>query len=122
LPGAPEESEQQIFFLNLIERFTEWHLRILRWAAAPAPRNESTLHEPATSLSQQLERRITQLRGRREFYDILWRDLHAGHLVAQNNLQTMMSYDGVTHDQRTDFGRAFAKFIEEPAISETGAS
>jgi len=33
-PGAPDDSEQQIF-LNFVDSFTEWHIRILRLFRAP---------------------------------------------------------------------------------------
>jgi hypothetical protein len=107
-PGAPDDSEQQIF-LNFVDSFTEWHIRILRLFRAPP--SASTILSGA--LSAVIERQYPELKNRREFYDQVWRDLFLRGLVNTEGLHVMMSGHGLTQQRTTRLGSRFLDFISE---------
>ena len=106
--GAPEEAIQHIF-LNLVDILTELHLRILRVFYAPAPPPGMRMG----GLSSVLEHNIPELRGRRELYDQLWKDLYVRGLVNTEGLHTTMSGNGLTQKRTTELGDTFLTFIPE---------
>jgi len=108
LPHAPEEALQHIF-LNLIDSFTELHLRILKLFQNPDP-------PPSISvggLNSVLEFNIPDMQGRRELYDQIWKDLYTRGLVNTNSLHITMTGHGLGQKHTTGIGDAFLKFIEE---------
>jgi hypothetical protein len=104
-PGA-EESEQQMF-LNFVDIFTGWHIQILRLFRTP-PTVSTILSGP---LSAVIERQFPELRGRRDFYDQVWRDLFFRGLVNTEELQVMMTAHGLTQQRTTPLGNRFLDFI-----------
>ena len=106
---APDEALQNVF-LNLIDSFTELHLRILKVFQAPSP-------PPSMStggLGSVLEHNIPELRSNRELYDQLWKDLYSRGLVNTDHLRETMTRHGLGQKRTTGIGDAFLKFIEEP--------
>jgi hypothetical protein len=116
LPGAPEIAEQQMF-ISLVDRFTEWHLRLLKLIQNPKG-NEKVRdgYRPAISgsLSQLIEVAFPELVGRRDLYDQVWADLAAAGMHRSGSLQTMMSTDGPLQKRTTEIGDRFLRFIESP--------
>lgn len=106
---APEEALQNVF-LNLIDSFTELHLRILKVFQNPEPPQNMSMG----GLSNVLEHNIPELRGRRELYDQLWKDLYSRGLVNTDGLHVTMTGHGLGEKRTTGIGDAFLKFIEEP--------
>ncbi len=106
---APEEAFQNIF-LNLVDSFTELHLRILKVFQNPEPPQNMSMG----GLSNVIERNIPELRGRRELYDQLWKDLYSRGLVNTDGLHVTMTGHGLGQKRTTGLGDAFLKFIEEP--------
>ena len=105
---APEEVLQHVF-LNLIDSFTELHLRILKLFQNPElPPNPSM-----GKLSDVLEHNIPGLRGRRDLYDQIWRDLYSHGLVSTDNLHQTMTGHGLGQKRTTGMGDAFLRFIEK---------
>jgi len=105
---APEEVLQHIF-LNLIDSFTELHIRILKLFQNPKlPPNLSM-----GGFSDVLEYNIPELCGRRDLYDQVWRDLYTCGLVSTDNLHVTMTSHGLGQKRTTGMGDAFLKFIEE---------
>lgn len=118
LPHAPDESRRQMF-LHLIDTFTVWHLRLLHlFDDPPAWFKQRGREGPqfgiSGSLRQVLEMTYPELKGERDFYDQLWRGLHAAGLVNTDSLHAMMSQRGWESQRTTDFGRRFLVFIDEP--------
>jgi hypothetical protein len=106
---APEEALQTMF-LNFVDEFTEWHLRILKlFQAPPVPDNIS-----AGGLSHVLENAFPELRGQRDLYDSLWRDLYQRSLVGSDTLHVTMTATGLGQKRTTSIGDKFLGFIEEP--------
>lgn len=117
LPDPPEASLQQMF-LDIVDSFTVWHLRLLilfdnveRWAG-----NNNHQFPPlmAGSLSHILESAYPELRGQRAPYDQIWSDLHQRGLVNTDSLHGMISGQGLIARQTSELGAQFIEFIEEP--------
>ena len=121
LPNPPEESLQQIF-LNFIDSFTVWHLKILNLFQDPTRWAERNNHQfPNLSMggrSNLLESAFSELRGNREFYDQVWADLYQRGLVNSDSLHVTMSGNGLFGGCLTVIGQQFLSFIGDP-LSET---
>jgi hypothetical protein len=117
---APDE-DQQAVFMNYIETLTAWHLGILKFFEAPlrlaAAHGARTSYSIAGALSHVLEDCFPQLRGRRDFYDQIVRDLNArGFLNSGDHvLHTMMSAGGLEAKRTTELADQFLAFINPPA-------
>ncbi len=114
--GNPELSEIQIF-LNFVSNFTVWHIRILKFIDEPtdwfAAHNISVPNFMGAGLSTILEIGFPELKGRREFYDLIWNDLERAGLHNTPGLHTTMSGSGLMVSRTTDFGKRFLQFIQE---------
>lgn len=118
LPGAPDDSLQQIF-LNLVDVCTVWHLAFLslfqdpnRWAA------EHQLPFPdgwnMGGLTQVIEHAFPELRGRSGFYGVIWKDLYQRGLISTDGLGTTMTLQEMLSKRTTGLGDAFVQFISAP--------
>lgn len=112
----PEISEIQIF-LNLISDYTIWHVKILKLFNNPIDYFEKhSLTVPnfmSASLSSILEIAFPELKGKTDFYNLIWDDLHRAGLHKTGGLQTMMSSSGLMVSRTSDFGKRFLGFIEK---------
>lgn len=106
---APEESMQHVF-LNLVDTLTELHVRILRLFQDPTPPQNMSMG----GLSRVLEHNMPEMRGRRELYDQLWKDLYLRGLVSIDGLHTTMTEQGLSQKRTSGLGDAFLQFISEP--------
>jgi hypothetical protein len=117
LPNPPEEALQQMF-LDFIDTFTAWHLRLLKLFHNVWKWGKIHDHEfpkmMAGSLAKILESAYPELRGNRDFYDQVWTDLHQRGLVNMEGLHTTMSEQGLKARRTSELGARFLKFIEEP--------
>lgn len=119
LPNAPKE-DQQLIYLRLIDQLTSWHLRVLAIFDNPARWMERHhIQNPGWGMggvSTVLEHCFPELREQREFYDQITRDLQAEGLAAQGQfLHTTMTGPGMLESRTSEIGKAFLKFISEPA-------
>ena len=112
----PDESMRQMF-LDMIDSFNEWHLRILR--LFQDPRKWAEINNPSFpsrslgGLDDVLENAYVAMKGKRTFYDQLWRDLHARGLVSTDGLHSMMTAGGALSQRTTELGDRFLRFIEK---------
>jgi hypothetical protein len=116
LPNPPEESIQQIF-LNYVDTFTVWHLRILRLFDDPKrwfKENGRQSEFSVGSLSVVLIAAFPELDGRRYFNDLIVKDLYSTGLLGVETLYTMMSGSGLLAGRSTDIGKKFINFITQP--------
>lgn len=115
LPGAPELSEQQMF-IALVERMTEWHIRLLSLFQSPKERLQGKGYRPALagSLAGVIEAAYPELRERRDLYDQVWSDLASAGLHRSGSLQTMMTPEGTLQKRTTELGDRFLQFIGAP--------
>ena len=63
------------------------------------------------SLVMVVENVYPELRGKKAFCDLLWRDIHARGLTDTPNLSGMMTVDGMFAKRTTDIGDSFVSFI-----------
>ncbi len=113
-PDAPDADTQAIF-LNLVDRFTPSHLRLLAlWDDPPAWFASRGIAEPqagiAGSRTQTVEAGLPEMKGRPDFYGLIASELgSAGMLTA--SLSGMVSGTSLMDRLTTDFGRQFVRFI-----------
>jgi len=120
LPDAPPASLQHMF-MNWIEDFTSWHIRILKLMDSPVTNTKALgkvpLNAPMGALAHVLENAYPQLRGNRSFYDQVWSDLWARGLVNTQELSGMMTGHGLNEQRTSGVGRQFISFISEPSAA-----
>lgn len=116
---APNEDEQAMF-LWYIETLTTWHVRMLKFFEAPmrmaAAVGARTDYPLAGALSQMIEGIYPELRGRRDFYDQIARDLKTRGFLnsADDVLHTMMTGSGLAAKRTTEIADRFLAFIKSP--------
>jgi hypothetical protein len=121
-PDAPDADTQAIF-LNLIDRFTPSHLRLLTLWDDPAAWFKSHGLTPpqaamAGSRTQTVEAGLPEMRGRKDFYLLIASELgSAGMLTA--SLSGMVSGTALMDRLTTDLGRQFVRFISPRPSSTT---
>jgi hypothetical protein len=97
-------------FLNYVDTFTEWHLKLLRlFQNPPAPPNLSG------GLSHVLELVYPELKGQRQFYDSIWRELYQRSLVNSDTLHVTVTASGLAQRRTTSLGDKFLSFVTMPA-------
>lgn len=117
LPHAPEESLQQ-HFINLIDTFTVWHIRLLDLCNDPRAWFEKNNATPpsASSLEELIMTAWPELRDRSDFLKVIVDELAAKGLFSSRGeiLRTMMTSHGVLDKRTTKMGDSFLKFIKAP--------
>lgn len=118
LPNPPQEDEQMIF-LRLIDHLTPWHLRVLTLLDDPVRwMNRNGVKNPGWGMggpSTVLEYCLPDLRGQRETYDQIVRDLQSEGLLGQGQfLHVTMTSGGMVASRTTERGKRFIKFITAP--------
>ncbi len=120
LPSAPDESQRQMF-LNYIDSFTPWHLRLL--ALFNDPTGWFKAHgKPWPNIymgarAHVLEAAYTEAKQDEALFQQVWRDLYASGLVATDSLGGMMSENGVKQAATTPTGGQFLRLISDPPAS-----
>ena len=111
--GHSPDQDQAAMFLAYVEELSPWHLRLLVFFQEPArPAGQVN----AGSIGQLLEQVIPDLRGKREFYSQITRDLRTRGLLNSDEtmLYTTMTPSGVFATRTTEIANRFLKFIESP--------
>lgn len=121
-PGAPDGDTQAIF-LNLVDRFTPSHLRLLTlWDDPPAwfsshddltPPVAGTAGMPG-SRTQTVEAGLPEMRGRKDFYLLIAGELNSSGMMAAS-LSGMVTGAALMDRLTTELGRQFVRFISPPA-------
>ena len=124
LPSSLNES-LQLIFLELIDQFTPWHLHLLKLLQNPASwvkphDNDNNLYY-IHGISEILERDFPELKGKSDFYDLIWGDLSQKRLVSINNLHTVMTAKELQEKRTTNLGDQFLQFIENPEILDSAS-
>lgn len=116
LKYSPDKTFSHIF-LNLIDAFTVWHIRILK--LFNDPEEWFKVHKKnfpgylSSGLSSVVTEAYPELKGQRELLDIIWKDLERANLHNSGSLNTMMTSSGLLSPRTTELGRKFLEFIEE---------
>ncbi len=119
-PGAPDD-DLQLMFLDFVDTFTPWHLRMTKYLDDPASwckqYGVNYGQFMAGGISSVLELAFPELKGRRDFYDQLARDLHTRGLISTEGLHTTMTADGMVASRTTEMGKRFLRFVSEPTAA-----
>lgn len=107
---SPDEIEQHMF-LELVDTLSEMHIRILRLFSRPTPPPGMSMG----GLSSVLEHNIPSLRGRRDLYLQLWKDLYQRGLVNTDSMNTTMSGSGLAERRTSALGEGLLAFISDPS-------
>jgi hypothetical protein len=118
LPNAPLEDEQMIF-LRLIDQLSPWHLRVLSVLDEPVRWMERHgVANPGWGIggtSAVLEHCLPDLRGQRDTYDPIVRDLQSEGVLDQGQfLHVTMTGDDRVASRTTERGKRFIRFITSP--------
>ncbi len=117
LPNGPEE-QLQLMFLQFVDELTPTHLAILALFNGPVRwMQQNEVQYPGWSMggvSLVIEHCFPALRGKREVYEQLVRDLQARGLIHQGQfLNITMTGSGIVESRTTDIGRGFIAYISE---------
>ena len=119
LGEAPEQTKTQIF-LNHIDLFTIWHIKILHLFDDPEGWfNTANLQRPILytgSLSTLLNRAFPDLDDEEWLTDIIWSDLRNAGFHRLGDLKVMMSENGMWASRTTELGKEFLAFINTPDV------
>jgi hypothetical protein len=118
LPNPPDESIQ-LMFLNLVDTFTVWHLRLLRLFQNPKGWfEENNKQAPSFSMTSSIAALLTaaypELSNQRRFYDLVVSELDAKGLSTASGTHVMMSATGAFEKRTTELGDKFLQFITDP--------
>ena len=118
LQNESEESIQQQF-INQVDTFTVWHIRLLDIFKDPSgwfERNGVT--SPNFSFSSSLEQLLVvawpELQDRYDFLNVIVQELEAKGLYSGGGLRTMMTGRGAFGKRTTKMGDSFLDFITAP--------
>lgn len=116
LEVATDKTKSQIF-LNLIDQFTVWHLKVLVFINDPKKWFDKAGKKPPNlmmgSLASVLQAAYPELMKERELADLIWKDLHDAGLHRSSELSTLMSGNETLASRTTRFGKEFLSLITE---------
>lgn len=111
----PDKTKCQIF-LNQIDKFTSWHIRILNLIDSPkewferAGKNLPN-YNMRGSISSMLKEAFPELKGEDELINIIWNDLGSIGFHRTSDVNTSMTGSGVLSGRTTPLAKEFIKFI-----------
>lgn len=123
LPSAPEE-DLQLMFLNFIDSFTTWHLRILSFlnnGERIAVGVKDKIEGDTRRVWFDLETLFPELKKFEDFFEQVIIDLHARGLSRLESIDNHARiHNAALHKQEltTRFGKVFLKFITSPVESK----
>ncbi|WDC83375.1 hypothetical protein PL321_11490 [Caloramator sp. mosi_1] len=110
----------QLMFINYIDLLTPWHLKIFTYFRNPREwLNERKINIPqfyTTSPANILEIAFPELKGKRNFYDIIIKDLYSKGLLELESLHTTMTESGALTSRTTEIGNKFITYISIPKV------
>ncbi len=122
LPNPPEESLQKMF-LSFIDTLTIWHIKLLELFSDPQSylekHNIQFTGYPFGSMSILVGKAFPELSGRRNLYDLIWKDLYSRALVTTEGLHTTMSGSSIIDKRTTEIAKLFLDYIKSPIEEET---
>ena len=117
LPNSPGE-DTQLIFLELIDRLTPSHMRILALLDDPQSHTEEReiSYESLSngSVRKLIEDVFPELAGQRDFYNQLVRDLNTAGLSGVGDVGVNIFGPSMRDRRTTEWGQLFIQFISEP--------
>lgn len=116
LNESPDRIVSQIF-LNLIDNFTTWHIRILYLFNDPEDwfktNNRPVPSYVAAGLNRVVFDAYPELIGQGELLNIVWADLRRAGLHNSGELAAVITGSGLLAQRTTDMGKKFLRYIQE---------
>lgn len=113
---CPDKTKTQIF-LNQLDKFTTWHIRILNLINSPKDWYDRQGKEPPKymigSIYSMLKDAYPELKSQVELIEVIWNDLEKVGFHRTGSIKTNMSGDEVLSDRTTEFGKEFLEFISK---------
>lgn len=100
-------------FINYIDVFTVWHIKLLELFNNPKKYEQQFQHISMGSLTQIIEGVYPELKGKEEFYRSICKDLYSKDLINTESVSGMMTSQGLLARRVTNMGYQFLQFIEE---------
>jgi hypothetical protein len=114
LGDTPNQTLTQIF-LNLIDSFTTWHIKILKLFDNPTEwfnvNNKSLPNYAAASLTSVITGAFPELGAENELLDLIWSDINRAGLTNTSGIRTTMTGSGLLAERTTKLGKQFLDFI-----------
>jgi len=109
------DENEQMMFLNLIDIFTPWHLKLIYYLDDPNERfNEKSMQKPnimSGGITDGLYAYYPDLCNKNEFVSIIFRDLHKNGIGTTENIGGTMTPQGIYASRLTEYGKRFLKYI-----------
>jgi hypothetical protein len=113
--GNAPNDDLQLMFLNFIDSFVPWHLRILTFFQNPRTYGEKKgINYPdyyAGGAETVLIKTFPELASQRSFYDQIAKDLDVRGLMDGGGLQATLTASGMFQKRTTKLGDEFLSFI-----------
>ncbi|MDB5013963.1 MAG: hypothetical protein JWQ25_2165 [Daejeonella sp.] len=114
LGETPEQTLTHIF-LNLIDGFTVWHIKILQLFNNPPEvfkkNNKPIPNHFMGTLSNIAIDMFPELKGKAELLSLIWNDLRNAGLHNTSDFGTTMTGNGLLAERTTNLGKMFLTFI-----------
>jgi len=111
---SPDQTLSQIF-LNQLDSFTIWHIKVLKFIDSPKLWFESAGKTPpsymAGSISAVIKVAFPELKNQDDLLDIIWNDLSTAGFHRTSGIKSTISGDGVLNERTTTIGKQFIQFI-----------
>jgi len=111
---TPDKTISQIF-LNQLDNFTVWHIKILKFIDDPRMWFQQANRTPPSfmigSLSNVLFEAYPELNDQNDMVSVIWNDLRTAGLHGTGDLNAIMSEDGTLSSRTTSLGKKFLDYI-----------
>lgn len=112
--NSPDKTISQIF-LNQLDSFTVWHIKILKFIDNPRmwfqKANKTVPDYVAGSLSNILFEAYPELKDQSEIFNLIWNDLKTAGFHNTGDPSTIMSGDGALISRTSNLGKKFLDYI-----------
>jgi hypothetical protein len=111
---SPDQTKSQIF-LNQLDSFTTWHIKILVFIDSPRLWFQKATRNPpnfmAGSISSVINDAYPELKNQDDLLDLIWNDLSNAGFHRTSGIKTIMSGDGALSERTTPLGKQFIQYI-----------
>ena len=110
---CPYDESIVMIFLEMIDRYSLWHLQILDYFSNPTRFPQVKLEEYtfSGSPSDALRKVYPEIVEHRDILDRIIKDLYNDNLLNTSNINAMMSPSGIVASRTTEFGNNFISFF-----------
>lgn len=116
---SPDQTICQIF-LNQLDSFTTWHIKILKFNDSPIQWFQKANRTPpnylASSISTVIIVAFPELKNQDDLLDLIWDVLSKAGFQKTSGFKTTMTGDGVLRERTTPLGKQFVEFITTDTI------